>query len=49
MVQVSRRLAVGADVRSLHLLDEAANPGRFITPAGALSTLRVGSRVSWQF
>jgi hypothetical protein len=48
-VQVRRRLAVGVDVRSLHLLDEAANPDRFITPAGALSTLRVGSRVSWQF
>jgi hypothetical protein len=48
-VQVSRRLAIGADVRSLHLLDEAANPDRFITPSGALSTLRVGSRVSWQF
>jgi hypothetical protein len=48
-VQVSRRLAIGADVRSLHLLDEAANLDRFITPSGALSTLRVGSRVSWQF
>jgi hypothetical protein len=48
-VQVSRRLAIGADVRSLHLLDEAANLARFITPSGALSTLRVGSRVSWQF
>jgi opacity protein-like surface antigen len=48
-VQVSRRLAIGADVRSLHLLDEAANLERFITPSGALSTLRVGSRVSWQF
>ena len=48
-VQVSRRLAIGADVRSLHLLDEAANLERFITPSGALSTLRVASRVSWQF
>ena len=48
-VQVSRRLAIGVDVRSLHLLDEAASPARFITPSGALSTLRVGSRVSWQF
>lgn len=49
MVQVSRRLAIGADVRSLHLLDEPANLERFIAPSGALRTLRVGSRVSWQF
>jgi hypothetical protein len=48
-VQLSRRLAVGADVRSLHLLDEQAKAGRFIMPSGALSTLRVGSRISWQF
>ncbi len=48
-VQISRRLAVGADVRSLHLLDEEATADRFITPSGMLSTLRVGSRVSWRF
>lgn len=47
--QISRRLAVGADVRSLHLLDEEADADRFIMPSGALSTLRFGSRVSWQF
>lgn len=47
--QISRRLAVGADVRSLHLFDERAKVDRFITPSGTLSTVRVGSRVSWQF
>jgi hypothetical protein len=49
MVQVSSRLAVGADLRSLHVFDEPADPDRFITPAGTLRTVRVGSRVSWQF
>jgi len=48
-VQVSRRLAIGADIRSLHLLDEAASLERLIMPSGALSTLRVGWRVSWRF
>jgi opacity protein-like surface antigen len=48
-VQFSRRLAAGADVRSLHLLDEEATADRLITPSGALSTLRVGSRITWQF
>lgn len=48
-VHISRRLAVGADVRSLHLRDEEAKADRFIMPSGTLSTLRVGSRVSWQF
>jgi hypothetical protein len=47
--QISRRLAVGADVRSLHVLDEHAKAERFIMPSGALSTLRVGSRITWQF
>jgi opacity protein-like surface antigen len=47
--QISKRLAIGADVRSLHLLDEPADPARFITPSGTLSTIRVGSRVSWRF
>ena len=49
IVQISPRLALGADVRSLHLLDEEAAPDRFIVPSGTLSTLRVGSRISWQF
>lgn len=48
-VRISRRLAMGADVRSLHLLDEEATADRFIRPSGALNTLRVGSRISWQF
>jgi hypothetical protein len=48
-VPVSRRFAVGVDVRSLHLFDNEATIGQFITPAGTLSTLRVGSRVSYEF
>jgi len=48
-MQISRRLGVGADVRLLHLLDEQADADRFITPSGTLSTVRAGSRVSWQF
>jgi len=48
-VRISRRFAVGADVRSLHLFDDAATIGQFITPAGTLGTLRVGSRVSYDF
>ena len=49
MVQISPRLAIGADLRSLHLFDEEATADRFIMPSGALSTLRVGSRLSWLF
>jgi hypothetical protein len=48
-VQLSRRLGVGIDVRSLHLRDDPASVERFIVPSGTLSTLRVGSRVSWRF
>lgn len=48
-VKISRRLAVGADVRSLHLLDEEAPPQRFIVPAGTLGTVRANVRVSWLF
>jgi hypothetical protein len=48
-VQVSPRLGVGIDVRSLHLRDDPASIERFIVPSGTLSTLRVGSRVSWRF
>ena len=47
--RISKRVGIGADVRSLHLLDEPADPARFITPSGTLSTIRVGSRVSWRF
>jgi hypothetical protein len=48
-VQISRRLALGADVRSLHLFDKEATADRFIVPSGALSTLRIGSRLTWLF
>ncbi len=48
-VRISSRLAVGADVRCLHLLDDSAELDRFITPSGTLTTVRVGSRVSWRF
>jgi opacity protein-like surface antigen len=47
--RLSPRLSVGADLRTLHLFDAAAPAGRAITPSGTLHTLRVGSRVSWQF
>jgi hypothetical protein len=47
--RIAPRLSFGVDVRSLHLRDDDARPERFITPAGTLSTLRVGSRVSWRF
>lgn len=48
-VRIARRFEVGADIRSLHALDEEADADRFITPSGVLSTLRVGSRASWRF
>jgi opacity protein-like surface antigen len=46
---LSRHLTVGADVRWLHLFDDEAGVDRFITPAGTLSAVRVGSRLSWRF
>jgi hypothetical protein len=48
-VKISSRLAVGADVRSLQVFDDKAKTDRFIMPSGVLSTVRVGTRVSWQF
>jgi opacity protein-like surface antigen len=48
-VSIARRLAIGADVRALIIVDETASPDRFITPSGALHTVRVGSRVSYRF
>jgi hypothetical protein len=48
-IRISPRFAVGADVRSLHLFDDDPAIGQFITPAGTLSTLRVGSRISYEF
>jgi hypothetical protein len=48
-VPVASRLALGADVRVLQLLDEEPSPERFITPSGLISTLRAGVRASWRF
>lgn len=48
-VAVSPRLAIGADARRLSLFDDEAHVERFITPDGALTTVRVGSRVTWRF
>jgi hypothetical protein len=47
--RVSRQFTIGADVRVLHLFDEESPPERFIQPSGALRTVRLGSRVSWEF
>jgi hypothetical protein len=46
---VTRRFAVGVDRRSLHLLDDEGEEARFITPAGWISTVRVGARLLWRF
>lgn len=48
-VAVAGRLAVGVDVRSLHLFDREPELQRHITPAGRLSTVRVGAQVIWMF
>jgi hypothetical protein len=48
-VNLTRRFALGVDVRSLHLRDEEAGVDRFITPAGMLSAVRVAGRASWRF
>ena len=48
-VRLSRRLGLGADVRSLHVFDEESSPERFIQPSGLLNMIRVGSRVTWRF
>lgn len=47
--RVSRHLSIGVEVRSLHLEDDPSSLDQFITPAGTLSTFRVGSRVEWGF
>jgi len=49
LLPVTARLALGADLRSLHLADDMPTPERFILPAGMLSTLRVGVRLNWTF
>ena len=46
---VTRRFAAGVDVRSLHLEDDEGEEARFITPAGWISTVRVGGRLVWKF
>ena len=46
---VTRRLGVGVDLRSLHVLDDDGEEARFITPAGTLSGMRLGVRVEWTF
>jgi opacity protein-like surface antigen len=48
-VRISRRLAVGVDIRSRHLFDDEPKPDRFIVPAGTLSAVRLGSQASWAF
>jgi hypothetical protein len=44
-----QRVSAGADVRLLHLFDQDPNPAWFIMPAGALSTVRIGARIGWDF
>lgn len=48
-VTIAPRLSIGVDVRSLWLFDDRSESDPFITPGGRLSTVRVGSRVSWAF
>lgn len=48
-VSLSRRFTIGADIRSLTIIDDKSPPDRFITPSGALHTVRIGSRVSCRF
>jgi opacity protein-like surface antigen len=46
---VTRRLAAGVDLRSLRLRDDEGELARFITPAGWITTVRVGARIVWRF
>lgn len=46
---LTRRFAAGVDLRSLHLEDDEAEEARFVTPAGWISTVRVGGRLLWRF
>lgn len=48
-LDVTRRIAVGGDLRSLHLRDDEAEEARFITPAGWIRTVRLGARIVWRF
>ena len=46
---VTRRIAIGGDLRSLHLRDDDGEEARFITPAGWIRTVRIGARIAWKF
>ena len=46
---LTRRFAVGIDLRSLRLRDDEGEQARFITPAGWITTARVGARIVWRF
>lgn len=48
-VDLSRRFTLGAEVRAVRLFGEEASPDRFIVPAGTMTMVRVGSRVSYRF
>ena len=48
-LDVTRRFAVGVDLRSLRLRDDEGEQARFITPAGWIATVRVGARIVWRF
>jgi opacity protein-like surface antigen len=48
-VAVTQRLAAGIDLRSLRLGDDEGEEARFITPAGWISTVRLGARIAWRF
>jgi hypothetical protein len=48
-VRISRQLAIGVDVRALTLFDDESPVDRFIQPSGRLKSVRLGSRVSWEF
>ncbi|HEU4890701.1 MAG TPA: hypothetical protein VFT47_04075 [Vicinamibacterales bacterium] len=48
-LDITRRIAVGCDLRSLHLRDDEGEEARFIIPAGWIRTVRVGARIVWRF
>jgi hypothetical protein len=48
-LDVTPRIAIGCDLRSLHLRDDEGEEARFITPAGWIRTVRVGARIVWRF
>jgi hypothetical protein len=48
-VDVSNRVTVGVDIRSLQVFDEHSPDSRFIQPSGTLRTVRVAARTGWRF